>query len=82
MVDLAAAEARIRRILTAKGRNALPYLRRKGRERFLRELQADGLSLGTAVEIIERHEARLASRELDDALAAAAVRLAGSYRDR
>ena len=61
--DSSAAEARIRRILPAKGRNALPYLCRKGRERFLRELQADGVPLAAAAAIVHRHEARLASED-------------------
>jgi hypothetical protein len=60
--------------LTAKGHDALPYLRRKGRERFLRELQADGLSLSAAVEIIDRQEARLSSEELNHMLADLAAR--------
>jgi len=76
MVDLPAPEERISRILTAKGRDALQYLRRQGRERFLRELQADGLSLSAAVEIIDRHERRLSSHELDRVLADLKARLA------
>lgn len=71
----AVAEERIARILTAKGREALPYLRRKGRERFLREMTADGLSSGSAAAIIDRVEARLASEELDRALADLAGRV-------
>jgi hypothetical protein len=65
----AASEARIARILTAKGRDALQYLRRTRRERFLRELQADGVPLPAVVAIVDRHEMRLASDELQAVLA-------------
>jgi hypothetical protein len=52
----------------------LPYLRSRGRERFLRELQADGLSLREAITLIDRHEARLTSEELDNMLVDLAAR--------
>lgn len=64
MSDSAGAEARIERVLRSKGRDALAYLRRKGRERFLRELQADGV-LRAAVAILDRAEKRLSSEEFD-----------------
>jgi len=64
MSDLA-AEARIERVLRSKGRNALAYLRGPGRERFLREMRDDGVSIATAGEILDRAEARLSSEEFD-----------------
>ena len=75
--DVATAEARITRILNSKGRDALEYLQGRGRERFLRELQEDGLTLSAAVEIVDRHEHRLSSEELDRVLADLKARLAG-----
>jgi hypothetical protein len=60
-----ASEQRIERILTAKGRDALTYLRSRGRERFLRELQADGVPLQAAVAILDRAEKRLSREEFD-----------------
>lgn len=64
--------------MAAKGRDALLYLRRKGRERFLRELQADGVPLAAAVAIVERHETRLSSELMDRMLADLKARTAGS----
>ena len=61
----ATAEARIDRVLRSKGRDALSYLRRTGRERLLRELQDDGISIAAAVEILDRAEKRLSSEEFD-----------------
>jgi hypothetical protein len=46
-----------------------------GRERFLREMTADGISPAAAVGIIERAESRLASEELNRALADLAGRV-------
>jgi transposase len=57
--DATGTEARIARILVAKGREALPYLRRRGRERFQRELQADGLSLGATRRVSSRRSPRV-----------------------
>lgn len=74
LANIGAAEKRVERILRSKGRNALVYLQRRGRERFLRELQEDGLSLDAAVEIIDRHERRLSGEELDRVLADLRVR--------
>jgi hypothetical protein len=76
--DAARAEERIARILAAKGRDALSYLKEKGRGRFLRELQADGVPLATAAAILDRAEKRLSSEELAGVLADLAARLRDS----
>lgn len=74
-LDIEAAEARINRVLRSKGRDALSYLQSRGRSRFLEELQVDGLALSAAAEIIDRHERRLSSEELDRLLADVAARV-------
>ena len=69
-VDLAKAEARIRRILASKNVGALDYWSSKGKERFRRELGQDGASTSAVDALLARIDNDLFRVDLGEILEA------------
>lgn len=81
MVDLAAAEARIRRVLAAKNFGAADYWRLRGKERFSRELSEDGVPTDEAATLLATIDGELfPTVDLDEVLRRLRERLRSSVR--